>query len=379
MDAHNFGTFIARCRKNKNMTQAQLADRLNITDKAVSRWERGVGLPDISLIIPLASALDISVENIMMTERKEKDMPEFCIYEWILRPYEQKVKLKQEAIDQLSDNIRKQYEDNNGFMFIVNDRDRDHAMLSPARGIEPIPVDWKYVIQKISVDPSVAIEKKDPFREKALAMGGLYAIIIPKEEKVFVYADIQCKGQCFEEPYILLSKRLGTDYIKIRNEMDYAIRMIKSRDVTMKRRETQGIKLRTHLDYCLSLKELDELTAVYRDKVADNVIGYDPTAVIEFMKLLFEKYPEDIAFQDLKNKRIIYSRIGDIMKKCLDVLDTDSNAAETLHIYLERCLTMDELDQFTVLYKDRKIESAVGYELDFVRMFVDELTDKLPV
>lgn len=273
MDTSIFGSFVAKCRKNKNMTQAQLADKLNITDKAVSRWERGIGLPDISLIMPLASALDISVENIMTMNRKEKDMPEFCIYEWILQPYEQKVKLKQEAINRLPDNIRKQYENNNGFMFIVNDRDRDYAMLSPARGTEPVPVDWKYVIQKISVDPSVAVEDREPLREKALATGGLYAIVIPKEEKVFVYADIQCEGECYEDPYVLLSKRLGTDYIKIRNEMDYAIRMIKSGSVTMGRRRTQGIRLRTCLEYCLTLKELDELTAVYRDKPADNILG----------------------------------------------------------------------------------------------------------
>lgn len=379
MDASTFGDFIAKSRKSKNMTQAQLADKLNITDKAVSRWERGVGLPDISLIVPLASALDVSVENIMMANKKERDMSEFCIYERILQPYEQKVKLKSEAVGQLPDDIRKQYEDNGCFMFIVDNRDIDHAMLSPKRGTEPIPVDWKYVIQKISVDPSVAVEHQEPFRKKALSAGALYAIIIPKEKKVFSYADIECEGEYSEESYILLSERLGTDYIKIRNEMDYAVRMIKSSDVTMARRRTQAINLRTCLDYCLTLKELDGLTAVYRDKAADNILGYDPKAVIEFMKLLFEKYPEDVAFQDLKNKRIIYSRMGNVMKKCLDVLDTDPNAADTLHIYLERCLTTDELDQFTVLYRDRKTDSAVGYELDFVRMFVEELTDKLPV
>lgn len=97
------------------------------------------------------------------------------------------------------------------------------------------------------------------------------------------------------------------------------------------------------------------------------------------MKLLFEKYPEDIAFQDLKNRRIIYSRVGDIMKKCLAALDTDPKAAETLHTYLEKCLATDDLDPFTVLYRDRKDDSAVGYDLGFVRMFVEELTDKLPL
>ena len=43
MDSQKFGTFIAQCRKDKKMTQADLAAQLNVTDKAISRWERGVG------------------------------------------------------------------------------------------------------------------------------------------------------------------------------------------------------------------------------------------------------------------------------------------------------------------------------------------------
>ena len=42
MDSQKFGTFIAQCRKDKKMTQADLAAKLNVTDKAISRWERGV-------------------------------------------------------------------------------------------------------------------------------------------------------------------------------------------------------------------------------------------------------------------------------------------------------------------------------------------------
>lgn len=69
MDAKIFGAFIAQCRKEKNMTQADLAVKLNVTDKAVSRWERGVGFPDINIIEPLASALDISILELMKSER----------------------------------------------------------------------------------------------------------------------------------------------------------------------------------------------------------------------------------------------------------------------------------------------------------------------
>lgn len=69
MDAKIFGAFIAECRKGKNMTQADLAMKLNVTDKAVSRWERGIGFPDINTIEPLASALEISVLELMKSER----------------------------------------------------------------------------------------------------------------------------------------------------------------------------------------------------------------------------------------------------------------------------------------------------------------------
>ena len=47
MDAQVFGSFIASVRKEKGMTQAELAQKLSVTDKAVSRWERGQGFPDI--------------------------------------------------------------------------------------------------------------------------------------------------------------------------------------------------------------------------------------------------------------------------------------------------------------------------------------------
>ena len=69
MDAKIFGAFIAECRKENNMTQTDLAKKLNVTDKAVSRWERGVGFPDINTIESLASALEISILELMKSER----------------------------------------------------------------------------------------------------------------------------------------------------------------------------------------------------------------------------------------------------------------------------------------------------------------------
>ena len=71
MDAQKFGTFIAQCRKEKSMTQSELAAKIMVTDKAVSRWERGKGFPDINLLLPLAEALEVSVLELMHSERQK--------------------------------------------------------------------------------------------------------------------------------------------------------------------------------------------------------------------------------------------------------------------------------------------------------------------
>lgn len=65
MDAEKTGKFIAERRKNMNMTQSELAKKLHITDKAVSKWERGLSFPDISILIPLAETLNISLYDLL--------------------------------------------------------------------------------------------------------------------------------------------------------------------------------------------------------------------------------------------------------------------------------------------------------------------------
>lgn len=73
MDAKKLGQFIAEIRKEKGMTQAELAAMLHVTDKAVSKWERGLGLPDINSIEPIADALGVSVAEVMQAERIPDD------------------------------------------------------------------------------------------------------------------------------------------------------------------------------------------------------------------------------------------------------------------------------------------------------------------
>ena len=66
MDQLKIGKFIAECRKQKQLTQLQLADKLGITDKAISKWERGIAMPDASLMLDLCSILGISVNECML-------------------------------------------------------------------------------------------------------------------------------------------------------------------------------------------------------------------------------------------------------------------------------------------------------------------------
>ena len=68
MDVQRLGTFIKSRRRELGMTQIELGAKLNVTDKAISRWERGVGFPDINLLEPLAVALQISLQELMQCE-----------------------------------------------------------------------------------------------------------------------------------------------------------------------------------------------------------------------------------------------------------------------------------------------------------------------
>lgn len=76
MDNQKFGKFILFLRKEKGWTQAELAEKLNVTDKAISKWERGVGFPDIKMVEPLAEVFGVSILEIMSSEKiNEQPVP----------------------------------------------------------------------------------------------------------------------------------------------------------------------------------------------------------------------------------------------------------------------------------------------------------------
>ncbi|MGM9668401.1 MAG: helix-turn-helix domain-containing protein [Faecousia sp.] len=65
MDAKKTGNFICENRKKQGMSQKELADKLGITDKAISKWERGISFPDISMLIPISKVLEISLYDLL--------------------------------------------------------------------------------------------------------------------------------------------------------------------------------------------------------------------------------------------------------------------------------------------------------------------------
>ena len=69
MDQVKVGKFIAECRKKQGMTQNQLAEKLSITDRAVSKWETGKAMPDSSIMLELCDALEITVNDLLNGER----------------------------------------------------------------------------------------------------------------------------------------------------------------------------------------------------------------------------------------------------------------------------------------------------------------------
>lgn len=75
MNQEKIGKFIAYCRKEKNMTQEELAQKLHLTDKAISKWENGRCLTDLSILEPLSKTLDVSINEILSGEKiKEEEL-----------------------------------------------------------------------------------------------------------------------------------------------------------------------------------------------------------------------------------------------------------------------------------------------------------------
>lgn len=75
MEKEKFGRFVSSLRKELGMTQKDLAERLCLTDKAISKWERGLSFPDISMLEPMAEIFNVTVVELLQGERLQEDVP----------------------------------------------------------------------------------------------------------------------------------------------------------------------------------------------------------------------------------------------------------------------------------------------------------------
>ena len=75
IDKEAFGTFLSQLRKEKGMTQKDLAERLFVSDKAVSKWERGLSLPDVTLLQPLADLMEVTISELLSGQRIQAETP----------------------------------------------------------------------------------------------------------------------------------------------------------------------------------------------------------------------------------------------------------------------------------------------------------------
>lgn len=76
MDQVKIGAFLKELRRDKGLTQEQLAEQLNVSNRTISRWETGSNMPDLSILIELADYYDVEIREILDGERKEKKMTE---------------------------------------------------------------------------------------------------------------------------------------------------------------------------------------------------------------------------------------------------------------------------------------------------------------
>lgn len=76
MEQQKIGSFLKELRKEKNLTQEELAEKLNVSGRTVSRWETGSNMPDISMLVELAEFYDVSIPEIINGERESGTMKE---------------------------------------------------------------------------------------------------------------------------------------------------------------------------------------------------------------------------------------------------------------------------------------------------------------
>ena len=90
MDSKSCGSFICELRKEKNLTQKEVAEKLNVSDKAISRWETGKGFPDVNSLMGLSELFNVTVNELLAGKRIDKDNLNEVVEENVIQVIESK-------------------------------------------------------------------------------------------------------------------------------------------------------------------------------------------------------------------------------------------------------------------------------------------------
>lgn len=287
MDAQAFGRFVADIRMKHNMTQAQLAMKINVTDKAVSKWERGIGLPDISLLRPLASALDISIQQLMtQTDNRLTDpMSKFHITDGYIRPFGKNRRVIHVRDTDILPEQAKQFQADGGELEIRKHPENGKVTVYAGREDEEgFIMDSRYMLIEIATKPEYISEYPEPFRSYVKNGGRMYMIGESKDGYIPVTYGLEPDSLVVMEKHMWASEIFDKMTLEeILAEMKQCVDSIMNRDLSDDERHSAAVLLRNHLMHCLEMKELDEITPIYKDQYKDVVIWFNPLCVGNFL------------------------------------------------------------------------------------------------
>ena len=210
------GDNIRRYRKEKNMTQAQLAQMLDVSVQAVSKWETGAGLPDTTQLVPLSQALNISIDKLLMNTDRQKEYTRR--WEYALRHYHGDLEKQLEVCTQ----ILEEDPENTDFLFrasmiemwMADDApDEENRMMHLSRAV-------RYAEKRLKLRPDDEVCKEHlvplydalGLEDKALKM----AYSCANESRALLWV---LKGEALKKHH---QKRIQRAFQDLLNEMDHA-------------------------------------------------------------------------------------------------------------------------------------------------------------
>ena len=119
MDIMKIGNFIKTQRTELNMTQKDLAEKIGCTDKAISRWETGKGLPDMSFIIPLSKELNVSINELLIGEKIVNDTGDLDETEKVTDIIKKNDEIFTDVIEESQEKIKRQSKISLGLLILL--------------------------------------------------------------------------------------------------------------------------------------------------------------------------------------------------------------------------------------------------------------------